>query len=663
MSFTKIIAALAITVLSATSALAQNTFYANDATFKAITGSQLPALPANTITGNNTGVSSAPLNLTYPQVEAVLNAKFNFITDFAGVADGVTNNYTALQNACNGSGGAKLFIPAGSYAVTVPASTILCTVPANTVIEGAGKGVTILNLTVSDTAFTNIFTLTNAGVVFRNMTINIITTSTVNTTLFGLQTSNIRFENCAFTGNAVEGVRVGGTATNLDTINIIFTSTALTGSPITITYTVGTGNTTAQMAQGLVNAVNANAVLTTAGVTATLDGSFVKINQVDTLIPQASYTTSVTGTATETLTIGPSSQLSLVVISGTEADDFAMLQDDVSGFNYVILKANATTTINKRFSFVGGFYNRNITGALNINSPSGSFDGLLISGVQIGSVGLNNANDLPIALSHVTDARIAENYLVGTYQQNAMHFEEGANNLVIADNVIEMTTSSGLGAGYNGTCMYFVDNTIGGGGAKPVNNVSITGNTCVGETANVSGQGVWAATVSAAHLRWSISGNVFSGFFNGIRADSVNGMSIIGNTLTNYAASGVGINLGAGVTYSVVSQNSIRTYTTGLTTAATLSVIRDNYGYNPVGVTASTTVGASPATICAGSSPETHYYKQSLTNTATVALSGTTVATLVAATVSVPAVIDLGPNECLVVTWTTTAPTYLKSVH
>ncbi len=627
----KAILTFALVTLASAAAVAQS-YYADDATFKPIT-----------------------------QIGTQLNVRFNYITDFSGVADGVTNNFTTLQTACNGSGGAKLFIPAGTYAVTVPASTSLCTVPANAVIEGAGKGVTVLNLTTSDAAYTNIFVLSNAGVVFRNMTINLITTSTVNTPLFGLQASNVRFENCAFISNSVEGARIGGTATNLDTVNLIFTSTALTGSPITITFTVTTGLTTGQIASGLTNAVNANAVLTAAGVTATLDGSFVKINQADTLIPQATYSTSVTGSATETMTLGSSSNTDLVVISGTESDDFSMDNCDVTSFSYVILKANATTTTNKRFSFTGGFYNKNINGALNINSPSGAFDGLLISGVRIGSVGRNNANYLPIALSHVTDARIVGNYLTGTYQQNAMHFEEGANNLVVSGNVVEMTTSTGLGAGYNGTCMYFVDNNIGGAGARPVNNVSITGNTCVGTTANVSGQGVWAANVTAAHLRWTISGNIFSGFFNGIRTDIVNGLTINGNTLTHYAASGTGINLGSGVPYAVVVGSSIRTYSTGLSTAATLSRIEGNVGYNPVGVTASATVPASPATICAGSSPESHYFVQSATFSATIALSGNTVGTTTSATA--PVAVNLGPNECEVVTWVTTAPTYVKSVH
>jgi hypothetical protein len=617
----KVILTFALVTLASAAAVAQS-YYADDATFKPIT-----------------------------QIGTQLNAKFNYITDFSGVADGVTNNYTTLQAACNGSGGAKLFVPAGTYAVTVPASTSLCTVPANTVIEGAGKGVTVLNLTTSDTAYTNIFVLANANVTFKNMTINLITASTVNTTLFGLQASNIRFENCAFISNSVEGARIGGTATNLDTVNIIFSSTALAGSPITISYTVTTGLTTAQIAQGLVNAVNANATITGAGISATLDGSFVKINQPDTLIPQASYTTSVTGAATETLTVAASAGMFFAVVGGSEASDFSMINTDVIGFSYVFLKANATTTTNRRWTIRGGYINKNIHGGVNINSPSGYFDGLIVEGVTIGAIGLNQTDSLPIALAHVSGARIIGNKLIGTYQNNAMHFEENVSQLVVANNIVMFTTSTSLGVGYSGTGIYFVDNNIGGTGYKAVNDVTITGNVFASLTANISGYGIWNTSVSAAHLRHTVAGNVFTGYAGGIRYDVANGITIVGNQLTNNAASGTGIVLGGGVTYATVSQNMIRNYATSLTTSATLSVTRDNYGVPTSG--AAVTPGVSPWTYTAGSSPEDHYFKAGTITS--LVQAGRTIAT--AFPIGGNAVsLHLEPNESYVLTYTV-APT------
>jgi hypothetical protein len=85
-----------------------------------------------------------------------------------------------------------------------------------------------------------------------------------------------------------------------------------------------------------------------------------------------------------------------------------------------------------------------------------------------------------------------------------------------------------------------------------------------------------------------------------------------------------------------------------------------NQGYNPVGVIGPTTVGASPATITAGQSPETHYITQSATNTANVAMAGKVLGILSAGTTLV---VQLDPGGAYLVTWTTTAPTYVKAVH
>ena len=96
----------------------------------------------------------------------------------------------------------------------------------------------------------------------------------------------------------------------------------------------------------------------------------------------------------------------------------------------------------------------------------------------------------------------------------------------------------------------------------------------------------------------------------------------------------------------------------------TNNIVANNLGFNPVGVTGPTNVPTSPATICAGASPETHYFLQSATNNATVKLgssSGPLIGTTASATI--PVVVDLGPAECEYVTWATTDPTYTKSVH
>ena len=60
-----------------------------------------------------------------------------------------------------------------------------------------------------------------------------------------------------------QSIAVTGTATNGDVVSLQFASAAITGSPITVSYTVTTGQTQAQIATGLLGAINANSAIST----------------------------------------------------------------------------------------------------------------------------------------------------------------------------------------------------------------------------------------------------------------------------------------------------------------------------------------------------------------------------------------------------------------
>lgn len=125
-----------------------------------------------------------------------------------------------------------------------------------------------------------------------------------------------------------------------------------------------------------------------------------------------------------------------------------------------------------------------------------------------------------------------------------------------------------------------------------------------------------------------------------------------------------GITMSGAADYWNINNNDLRGNTTANLTnssSGTHNNIQNNAGYNPVGVTAAANMGASPVTITAGPSPETHYVKQSATNMATIAKGGQQIAALINA--STYYTIQLGPNESYVATWTTTAPTYTKDIH
>lgn len=156
--------------------------------------------------------------------------------------------------------------------------------------------------------------------------------------------------------------------------------------------------------------------------------------------------------------------------------------------------------------------------------------------------------------------------------------------------------------------------------------------------------------------------------FDGIRltmgtANNMDGVNIHDNRCYDtLAASGTqryGINLASGsgtLTNSNISNNDLRgnktgAYNTGVT--STTLTLKNNKGYNPVGVSA-ITVGASPYTYTAGSSPEDVY------------ISGGTVSSVVKGGVTIFALtntsVHLEPNQAVVVTYAV-APTMDKDVY
>lgn len=164
-----------------------------------------------------------------------------------------------------------------------------------------------------------------------------------------------------------------------------------------------------------------------------------------------------------------------------------------------------------------------------------------------------------------------------------------------------------------------------------------------------------------------ISNNSFAatsaGVSNGVvlTADATNTATITqGNVFSNFATA---VTLGSSTDFQVVSGNGFTGNTTAVTNSSsgTHNRIEGNTGYNPVGIVAPANVCASPCTITAGPSPETHYVKQSANFNAAITKGGNAVCTTPSA--AVPCVIDLWPNEAMVVTWTTTTPTDTKDVH
>jgi hypothetical protein len=101
-------------------------------------------------------------------------------------------------------------------------------------------------------------------------------------------------------------VVVGGTADAADVLTVTFTATNLpTGSRAVSYTTLVTDTTTALAALGLTNAINADPVLASAGITGSLTGSTIAIAVEASFVGAITYTKSVTGTLTLTASANP----------------------------------------------------------------------------------------------------------------------------------------------------------------------------------------------------------------------------------------------------------------------------------------------------------------------------------------------------------------------
>lgn len=189
--------------------------------------------------------------------------------------------------------------------------------------------------------------------------------------------------------------------------------------------------------------------------------------------------------------------------------------------------------------------------------------------------------------------------------------------------------------------------------------VLITGNLIGGYT----GFGITDDSNASWFSTLSVAGNQFVPGTAGVGIRLKNtSVFTIGTNVFNGNGVNEAINIASGCSSGEICGNSLSNTANGkIVNASTTTRVENNQGYNPVGVTAAANVGVSPATITAGASPETHYVRQSATNTATIAKGSQQIATLAGATTYY--MIELAPFDTYTVTWTTTQPTFTKDVH
>lgn len=164
-------------------------------------------------------------------------------------------------------------------------------------------------------------------------------------------------------GNA--SVTVGGTATIGDVVSVIVANSGLPGGSQTISRTVQSGDTTSSIASALAASLNSNSNLSNIGMTASSASSVVSIATAGT-----TYSSSTSGGATETLTVGFNSEGNTVAVVGgikTTGDVLTLTINDsslpagsvavaytvLSGDNLESIAAGLSTAINANSNLQG----------------------------------------------------------------------------------------------------------------------------------------------------------------------------------------------------------------------------------------------------------------------------------------------------------------------
>lgn len=257
--------------------------------------------------------------------------------------------------------------------------------------------------------------------------------------------------------------------------------------------------------------------------------------------------------------------------------------------------------------------------------------GVPINGIRLSNSFFGQDGDDEISL----DTRGGLHVISNTFEELAGTRTTGPTFATAASNV-----GSGINLSANNTDVEILNNRSDGNSAK----------------------GLVSSATNLGVIGGEYTRNGAGGATAGISIATAGTIRIVGVRATG-SPQNQGIALAAAAINGVINGNDVSGTGGNILDSSTGTTLRvlNNTGYNPVGVTAAATMGASPTTITSGHAPETHYVKQSATNTATIAKGGQQIHALIGATTYYT--IELGPNESYVTTWVTTAPTFTKDVH
>ena len=239
--------------------------------------------------------------------------------------------------------------------------------------------------------------------------------------------------------------------------------------------------------------------VTTSGVT--FRGCELFTNYVEGSFAQDSYLLNINNTA-------------------TAVNDFLIDGCSIHNWLYIILKTNAATSNDSRWTVTNNRFYDNATSHLSINSPLGSHDGLVVSNNIFNTVTKNVAGVHHfIGLASVKNCVISSNMFKGLTSGDCIHIEENSDFVTVQGNVIEVGDVAGGTTWGDG--IRILDNNISLTRYVPTN-ISIVGNT-IFRTGTRGGNGIaftWDSADTNAEFV-TCANNVVDGFGVGILVDGV----------------------------------------------------------------------------------------------------------------------------------------------
>ncbi len=230
---------------------------------------------------------------------------------------------------------------------------------------------------------------------------------------------------------------IGGTATAGDVVSVIVNNANLVGGEETASYTVASGNTLTNVASGLASAINADTKLQAIGVGASSASTTV------TVTTDTSYTKAVSGSATETITLGTNNRGNITTtISGapTTGDVLTItahnqsLSGGSAAASYTVLSSDTLLTIANglaaAINAVTGLQTLGVSAATNLATQTSSQS---FTGTSTLPAGTSAASVTTIDGSNNTKTN---NYLVSatgtpstalTYDANGNMTSDGTN--------------------------------------------------------------------------------------------------------------------------------------------------------------------------------------------------------------------------------------------